>query len=77
MILPAGEGTQAGRKGPPQSGLETYLFRDGPVLMKARELYQHFSFVNITVTPVGPCPLDAADIVTFSYSVEKIEFTPD
>jgi hypothetical protein len=45
--------------------------------MKARELYQHFSFVNITVTPVGPCPLDAADIVTFSYSVDPTETTPD
>jgi hypothetical protein len=51
-------------------------FRDGPVLTKARELYQHYSFVNITVTPVGPCPLDAADIVTFSYSVAKIEAKP-
>ena len=54
---------------------KTHPFRDGPVLMKA-ELYQHFSFVNNTVTPVGPCPLDAADIVTFSYSVDKTEAKP-
>jgi len=59
------------------TGPETYPFRDGPVLMKARELYQHFSFVNVTVTPAGPCPLDATDIVTFSYSVDPIETTPD